>query len=99
MIYDMVLRNCTFPKIWKEANVTPIYKKGNRQDNKNYRPVSLLSTARKYMESVIFNELYSYCEEMGILTWRNSGYRQKDSITNQLLYLVNNIHRNLDNKE
>jgi len=29
------------PDEWKTANVTPIFKKGNRQRVENYRPVSL----------------------------------------------------------
>ena len=31
----------TFPQQWKEAKVCPLYKKGDKQELKNYRPVSL----------------------------------------------------------
>ena len=33
------------PEDWKFANVTAIYKKGNRQEPGNYRPISLTSVA------------------------------------------------------
>ena len=32
---------CKFPSCLKMANVTPFYKKGNRSDKGNYRPVSI----------------------------------------------------------
>ena len=31
-----------FPTKWKMANLVPIYKRDNKQNVKNYRPVSLL---------------------------------------------------------
>ena len=40
-----------FPDIWKIANVIPIFKKGDKSQPSNYRPVALLNciakTARK----------------------------------------------------
>ena len=36
---------------WKKANISPIYKKDNRQSKKNYRPISLLPLFLKYREN------------------------------------------------
>jgi len=46
--------------MWKLANVTPIFKKGDKQLIKNYRPISLLPICGKMFEKIIFNNLYSY---------------------------------------
>ncbi|KAG2191387.1 hypothetical protein INT47_013269 [Mucor saturninus] len=40
----------TIPSIWCQAQVVPIYKKGNPNDPANYRPISLTSHIRKLME-------------------------------------------------
>jgi len=41
------------PSAWKEANITPIYKKGSKVDPANYRPISLTSVPCKVIEKII----------------------------------------------
>ena len=42
-----------FPKQCKTANITPIFKKGNKLDSSNYRPISLLPNISKILEKAI----------------------------------------------
>ena len=44
-------------------------------------------------EKVIFNNLYSYLNKNSLKNRHQSGFRPGDSTTNQLLYLVNEIHQ------
>ena len=44
-----------------------------------------------------FHCLYSYLNENSLLTRNQSGFRPGDSTTNQLLYLVNEIHHAFEN--
>ena len=43
-LFNYSLSQSKVPKIWKEANVTPVFKKDDPSDYRNYRPSSLLST-------------------------------------------------------
>ena len=45
---------------WKVANVTPLFKKGGRQQTGNYRPVSLTLVIGKILESIIKDEIAEY---------------------------------------
>ena len=42
----------------KMANVVPIHKQDDKQNVKNYQPVSLLPIFRKLFERLIYNEMY-----------------------------------------
>ena len=47
LIFQRSLDSGTLPKDWTDANITPIYKKGDRHRAENYRPVSLTSVLSK----------------------------------------------------
>ena len=54
------LRQGKFPTIWKRANVVPVYKKGDKKDPANYRPVSLLCICSKILERVVCDQLVGH---------------------------------------
>ena len=97
IIFKNILLTSTYPDQWKLANVTPIFKKGDKQLIKNYRPISLLPICSKIFEKIIFKNLYSYLNTNNLLTTNQSGFCPGDSTTNQLLYLVNEIHQAFEN--
>ena len=82
--------------MWKLANVIPIFKKDDKQLIKIYRPISLLPICGKIFEKIIFNNLYNYLNTNNLITNNQSGFRPGDSTINQLLYLVNEIHKAFD---
>ena len=82
--------------MWKIANVTPIFKKGDKQLIKNYRPISLLPICGKILEKIIFNNPYAYLHGNNLITKNQSDFRLGDSTTNQLLYLLDEIHQAFD---
>ena len=82
--------------MWKLANVTPIFKKGDKQLIKNYSPISLLPICGKVFEKIIFNNLYNHLTRYNLITKNQSGFRPGDSTTNQLIDLVNEIQHAFD---
>jgi hypothetical protein len=84
------------PKKWKEANLSPIFKKDDKAVMANYRPISLLSCLGKVQERIAYLHLYKYLQINKLLTWKNSGFRELDSAMNQLIYITHKIHRALE---
>ena len=93
IIFENIILSSLYPDMWKLANVTPIFKKGDKQSTKNYRPISLLPICGKLFEKINCNNLYPYLNSNNLITKNQSGFRPRDSTTNQLLFLVAEIHR------
>ena len=74
IIFSNILLSSTYPDIWKLANVIPIFKKGDKQLIKNYRPISLLPICGKLFEKIIFNNLYSYLNTNNLITKKSIGF-------------------------
>ena len=68
---SIIFKNCklrrTFPNLWKNVNVVPIHKKGEKDLMKNYSPVTLLPIFRKIFERLIFNSLFKCIDENELL--------------------------------
>ena len=54
-LFNESLKNHTIPDDWKTGIITSIFKKGDKSDPGNYRPVSLTCIICKILESIIFD--------------------------------------------
>ena len=85
MIFNKSYEEGRVPMDWKDANVSPIFKKGNRNDPGNFRPVSLTSVVCKMMESIMKDNILRQVEERGIMTPFQHGFQSgKSCLTNTL---------------
>ena len=92
LIFQNILRTSIFPDQWKEANVTPVHKKKDKQTVSNYRPISLLPIFAKVFERIIYKNLYNFLTTNKLITKNQSGFTPGDSGTNQLLSLIHDVH-------
>ena len=70
IIFERSWRTAEVPEDWRKANVTPMFKKGKKEDRGNYRPVSLTSILGKMMEQLILEVIIKQVEEKKVI--RNS---------------------------
>ena len=88
MIIQESLRTGMVPTLWKLAKVCPIFKKGDRLDPLNYRPVSLTCIICKICETIIRNKIVEHLESNDLLSSKQHGFRQRRStLTNLLQYM------------
>ena len=84
-IFNQSIDSGSLPTEWTKANVTPIYKKGNKNQAENYRPVSLTCVACKVLEHIICSHMHKHLEQHDILTSLQHGFRSRQSCETQLL--------------
>ena len=88
------------PKAWNEANITAIFKKGNRAETSNYRLViSLKPVISKLLEHITHSHIMKHLEQHHILTDHQHGFRAKRSTESQLIQTVHDISKYLDEKK
>jgi hypothetical protein len=67
-IYNVSFQTGIFPDIMKKAKIRPLFKKSDKQDIQNYRPISILSAFSKILEKLMYNRLLSFLMKHDILT-------------------------------
>ena len=70
-LFNLSLEERIVPSEWKEANITPLFKKGSRNKPENYRPGSLTSVVCKLFETLIRDHMVEFL--MYIIRNINSG--------------------------
>ena len=93
IIFGNILSTDTYPDIWKFSNVTPIFKKCDKQLIEDYRPISLLSRCGKSFEKLSLTISTNIFTTPHLITKNQSGFRSGDSTTNQLIDLVGEINQ------
>ena len=97
-IFEKSLETGAVPSAWRRANIFPIYKKGDRTDASNYRPVTLTAICSKVLEHIIHSQIMQHFDKYSVLSDKQHGFRTKHSCESQLLLTVNDLTSSLNSK-
>ena len=89
----------SIPAKLKSQFITPVYKKDDRTDPANYRPVSLTSHLIKTFERILRDKLVHFLEANCVISDNQHGFRKKRSCLTQLLSHIEHIYSCLNNSE
>ena len=96
LIYNETLAQGTVPDDWRQANVAPIFKKGEKYDAANYRPVSLTCICCKTLEHIIVSNINKHLAFESILADCQHGFRSQRSCETKLVQFFHDLVSNLD---
>jgi hypothetical protein len=85
IIFNRSLSEGKVPNDWKKANVTHIFKKGNKKEPANYRPISLTSVICKLLESLIRDQIVCHLEDNSLILNSQHGFRKNRSCLTNLI--------------
>ena len=84
------------PADWNCANISPIYKKGNRNKADNYRPISLTSQICKIFESIIRDTVVKHIKDNLLISDSQHGFRRGRSCLTNLLTFLDKVKSYVD---
>ena len=96
LIFNQSLQSGQVPKDWKLANVTPVYKNGQRNMPNNYRPISLTSQACKILESIIRDHIIEFLSAKNTFSSYQHGFTYHKSCFTNLLETFEDCTSSID---
>ena len=78
--------NGKFPDTLKREYVAPIFKKGNDNEKKNYRPVIMLSNFSKVFQKLLFEQINDHMQSK--FSKHLTGFRKNHIAQNALLVMI-----------
>ena len=97
VIFIQSLTSRHIPNDWLKANITPVFKKGDRSNTNNYRPISLISVCCKILEHIMYHHIAEHLNTNNILIDEQFGFRAGHSCEAQLISVVEDVQLAMDN--
>ena len=99
-IYQSSIDSGNLPADWLNANISCVFKKGDKHLAENYRPISLTSVLCKQLEHIIYGHMImAHLESNKILTHLNHGFRRGYSCETQLIITLHDLLKSFDDKK
>ena len=84
-LFNLSIEEGIVPSEWKEANITPLFKKGSRNTPENYIPVSLTSVVCKLLETLIRDHMVEFLVKYRLINTSQHGFlKARSCLTNVL---------------
>jgi len=96
ILFSSSLEKNEIPKDWKLANVSPIFKKGDKSNVENYRPVSLTSFYGKVLEKIIKKHIEKFLNDSKFINGTQHGFTKGRSCQTNLLICQNSVVSMID---
>ena len=93
------LRLGEFPNVFKKAIVKPLFKKGNKLEVNNYRPISLLPVISKLLEQLMYSRVVSFINKCNLLYEGQYGFRKNRSTIDALTDILSTILTGVENNK
>ena len=96
LLFNKSLQLGIVPEAWRRANITPVFKKGEKSTLSNYRPVALTSVLCKVLERAVSSAISEHVTNFGLLSSNQHGFTKNRSCVTQLVNVMHEWASTLD---
>ena len=98
-VVNECINKTTLPNILKTAHVTPVYKKGDRLETENYRPISVTPTLAKIFEQLLLEQLTHHLTLNDLINRNQFGFQKQKSCLDTIISITEKINQCVDKNE
>lgn len=84
-----------FPEEWKTGDIVPIFKKGEKDEVKNYRGITLMDTGYKIYAEIVKMKLEKQLEGEKMLEETQQGFRKKRGTMNAIFLVKKAVEKEI----
>ena len=95
-LINLSLKTGYFPDKFKIAKIIPIFKDSDKHEFCNYRPISLLNSLSRLIESIVCFQVTGFTDVCEIFYKHQYGFRARHSVIHPLLHFSENILNSLN---
>jgi hypothetical protein len=86
-VFTEILTSHSWPEGWNNADIKMIFKKGEKSNPTNYRPIALENSTFKLFTNILNNRLTKWTDENNIIPEFQNGFRAKRGCTDNIFIM------------
>ena len=94
ILFNKCFENGVYPDVLKTYKVIILYKKGNKNDCLNYRPISLISQFSQICEKILKVRMFSFLDKNSLINNSQFGFQKSISTCDALITYIDYLNIN-----
>jgi hypothetical protein len=91
IIFNKSLTTGYVPRSWKVKRISPLFKSGDRNNQDNYRPISIMPIGMKFFKKIVHDQFVDFIKNSDILMGQQSGFRKHFSTSTAVVDVADYI--------
>ena len=87
LLFNNIYLTGEFPDDWSESRITPVHKRGAKNNSNNYRAIYLMHSVSKIVKHILSTRLGIWCDDHNIIDESQAGFRRKYSTVDNIFNL------------